>query len=152
MYTDVGNIDNALGTITVTNSGIGMYLSGSGSILNFGTLNVTKGVGYVVNGATLGAATGTVTLHAGDKDNYSIGGYYLSTSGTINLPTITDADYSIKTAIYGGTNTVTGAITAKNGQNKIGVFASNSDTTLGTVAAGGKGNPRDNHRNRNLTY
>ncbi|WP_302428180.1 autotransporter-associated N-terminal domain-containing protein [Fusobacterium varium] len=140
MYTDVGNIDNALGTITVTNSGIGMYLSGSGSILNFGTLNVTKGVGYVVNGATLGVATGTVTLHAGDKDNYSIGGYYLSTSGTINLPTITDADYSIKTAIYGGTNTVTGAITAKNGQNKIGVFASNSDTTLGTVAAGGKGN------------
>ncbi|UYI78735.1 MAG: autotransporter-associated N-terminal domain-containing protein [Fusobacterium varium] len=140
MYTDVGNIDNTLGTITVTNSGIGMYLSGSGSILNFGTLNVTKGVGYVVNGATLGAATGTVTLHAGDKDNYSIGGYYLSTSGTINLPTITDADYSIKTAIYGGTNTVTGAITAKNGQNKIGVFASNSDTTLGTVAAGGKGN------------
>ncbi|WP_462424807.1 autotransporter-associated N-terminal domain-containing protein [Fusobacterium sp. THCT13E1] len=140
MYADVGNIDNALGTINVTNSGIGMYLVGSGSILNFGTLNVTKGVGYVVNGATLGGATGTVTLHAGDENNYSIGGYYLNTSGTINLPAITDADYSIKAAIYGGTNTVTGAVTASGGQNKIGIFASNSTTTLGTVTAGGKGN------------
>ncbi|WP_339010620.1 autotransporter-associated N-terminal domain-containing protein [Fusobacterium varium] len=140
MYADVGNIDNALGTINVTNSGIGMYLVGSGSILNFGTLNVTKGVGYVVNGATLGGATGTVTLHAGDANNYSIGGYYLNTSGIINLPAITDADYSIKAAIYGGTNTVTGAVTASGGQNKIGIFASNSTTTLGTVTAGGKGN------------
>ncbi|AVQ28937.1 autotransporter-associated N-terminal domain-containing protein [Fusobacterium ulcerans] len=140
MYADVGNIDNALGTINVTNNGIGMYLVGAGSILDFGTLNVTKGVGYVVNGATLGAATGTVTLHAGDKDNYSIGGYYLNTSGTINLPAIADADYSIKAAISGGVNTVTGAITTTGGQNKIGIFASGSDTGLGTVTVGGKGN------------
>ncbi|BBA49921.1 putative autotransporter [Fusobacterium varium] len=151
MYADVGNINNALGTINVTNNGIGMYLVGSGSILNFGTLNVTKGVGYVVNGATLGGATGTVTLHAGDENNYSIGGYYLNTSGIINLSTITDADYSIKAAINGGTNTVTGAVTASGGQNKIGIFASNSTTTLGTVTAGGKGNIGTYGKGSNLT-
>ena len=151
MYADIGNIDNALGTITVTGGGIGMYLAGSGSILNFGTLNVTKGVGYVVNGATLGVATGTVTLHAGDKDNYSIGGYYINTSGIINLPTITDADYSIKAAVNGGVNTVTGAVTASGGQNKIGIFASNSTTTLGTVTVGGKGNIGVYGKNSNLS-
>ena len=151
MYADIGNIDNALGTITVTDGGIGMYLAGSGSILNFGTLNVTKGVGYVVNGATLGVATGTVTLHAGDKDNYSIGGYYINTSGIINLPTIIDANYSIKAAINGGTNTVSGAVSVTGGQNKVGIFASNSSTTLGTVTVGGKGNIGVYGKNSNLS-
>ncbi len=151
MYADVGNIDNALGTINVTNNGIGMYLTGTGSISNIGTINVTKGVGYVVNGAAAGAATGTVTLYAGDKDNYSIGGYYINTSGIINLPTIIDADYSIKAAINGGTNTVSGAVSVTGGQNKVGIFASNSSTTLGTVTVGGKGNIGVYGKNSNLS-
>ncbi|WP_462425280.1 autotransporter-associated N-terminal domain-containing protein [Fusobacterium sp. THCT13E1] len=138
MYNEVGGITNT-SIINVTDNGIGMYLKGQGNI-DVGTLNVTKGVGYVIEGTSLGTPSGTITLHTGDKDNYSIGGYYLNTSGTINLPTITDADYSIKAAIKGGTNTVNGAISVTGGQNKVGILTSDSTTALGAITVGGKEN------------
>ncbi|WP_232044082.1 autotransporter-associated N-terminal domain-containing protein [Fusobacterium ulcerans] len=138
MYNEVGDITNT-SIINVTDNGIGMYLKGQGNI-DVGTLNVTKGVGYVIEGTSLGTPSGTITLHTGDKDNYSIGGYYLNTLGTINLPTITDADYSIKAAIKGGTNTVNGAISVTGGQNKVGILTSDSTTALGAITVGGKEN------------
>ncbi len=152
MYADIGNIDNALGTINVTNNGIGMYLKGSGSILNIGTVKVTKGVGYVINGATSGAATGTVTLYAGDKDNYlywRILYKYIRNNKSSNnnrcriiqsrLLLMEEQIQSVEQYQLQG------------GQNKVGIFASNSSTTLGTVTVGGKGNIGVYGKNSNLS-
>jgi len=141
MYSNLGPVDN-VGTITVTDGGIGIYIDTNGSITNLGTIDVTGGVGYVVDGITLmSAPTGNLTLHAGSASNYSIAGYYVNTNGTIVLPTVTQSDYSIVSAINGGTNNVVSVSTGSaTGTNQIGVYASNSVTSIGAVAVDGDEN------------
>ena len=141
MYSNLGPVDN-VGTITVTDGGIGIYIDTNGSITNLGTIDVTGGVGYVVDGITLmSAPTGNLTLHAGSASNYSIAGYYVNTNGTIVLPTVTQSDYSIVSAINGGTNNVVSVSTGSaTGTNQIGVYANNSVTSIGAVAVDGDEN------------
>ncbi|MGF6907806.1 hypothetical protein M2092_002363, partial [Fusobacterium sp. PH5-44] len=142
MYSNIGGVDNSSGTMTVTNGGIGIYVDGNGSIVDLGTMDVTGGVGYVIDGITLAAApTGNLTLHTGTATDYSIAGYYLNTNGNIVLPTVTQADYSIIAAINGGTNTVGNVSTGSaSGKNQIGIYASNSNTTIGSVTVDGDEN------------
>ena len=149
IYTDIGTIKNT-GSIDVFNGGVGMY-SGFGNISDIGTVNVTKGVGYFIDGAISGVASGTVTLNTGDKDNYSIGGYYLNSTGVITLPTMIQNNYSILTAITNGNNSITSEISVKNGNNKLGVFTKNSVTAVDKVSVSGSGNIGVYAQNSNLT-
>ena len=153
MYSDLGPVDNSLGTINVTNKGIGIYITGTGTIANLGTINSTGGIGYVVDGITLGVApTGNIILNTGTSTNYSIGGYYKNVSGTIILPALTQSDYSIAVAVDGGTNSIgTVSTGTSTGKNQIGVYTNNSNTTITTVAVNGDENIGLYSENSNIT-
>ncbi|MGF6907897.1 beta strand repeat-containing protein, partial [Fusobacterium sp. PH5-44] len=138
MFATVGTVQNN-GTLTVTNNGIGIYVKDDANIGNLGTINVTSGVGYVAEGINI-TGTGTINLNQGTAADYSIGGYYKDLIGeTINVPSVTQADYSIVLAVDGGNGNTVSAITggAAGGKNQIGAFAQNTDviftgiTTIG---------------------
>ena len=142
MYADLGYIDNTNGTLNVTDEGIGTYIKGTATITNMGTINVTEGVAYVVEGITLGAApTGNIILHNGTSGKYSIGGYYKNVNGTIVLPTVTQGNYTMNSAISEGTNNIATVISGTPGNtNQIGIYAEQSVTAVTNVDINGDQN------------
>ncbi|MGF6907198.1 autotransporter-associated N-terminal domain-containing protein [Fusobacterium sp. PH5-44] len=141
MFATVGTVQNN-GTLTVTDNGIGIYVKDDANIGNLGTINVTSGVGYVAEGLNI-TGTGTINLNQGTTTNYSIGGYYLNVnSSVINVPSITQADYSIVLAIDGGSSNTISAITGgtAGGKNQIGAFVQNTDVTFTGITTVGDEN------------
>ncbi|MGF6906403.1 autotransporter-associated N-terminal domain-containing protein [Fusobacterium sp. PH5-44] len=107
LYSDVVMISNNTGTITVTNNGIGIYAKDNSNIIAYGNLDVTGGIGIVLDGNATGAGTGTITLNGGSSSEYSIGVYYKNTTSVGTLPSITlNGDYTVAAMIEGSGVTV----------------------------------------------
>ncbi|MDR3259376.1 MAG: autotransporter-associated N-terminal domain-containing protein [Fusobacteriaceae bacterium] len=140
IYTDIGNVINN-STIDVTNDGIAIFVKGTGSIGQYGTINVAGGVGLVVEGGTP-VGTGTITLNSGTDDHYSIGAYYINASGTLSLPSITLAgNYTIEAVVDSSTGVNLGTITVTGpASNQVGYLVKNSSATAGTINVTGDNN------------
>jgi hypothetical protein len=140
VYTDIGTVMNN-NTINVTNDGIGIYVTGAGSVGQYGTLNVSGGIGVVVDGGSATGA-GAVTLNAGTAAHYSIGAYFTGASGTLALPTITQTGaYSIAIAVDNSTGVNLGPVNLTGtAGNQVGYLIKNSSVTAGTVSVAGDEN------------
>jgi len=134
IYTDIGAVNNGGGTITVTNSGVGIYVEGTGDITDFGTINVTEGVGYVSNGVAPTGSVGTVVLGPGTASQYSIGEYLIDVNGVVagaNIVSSSTSNYSIGTVVEG---TGAGALTVLPFNMSTGLAGQTN--SIGMVAKG----------------
>jgi hypothetical protein len=141
IYTTLGDVTN-FGTIHATNKGIGMYISGTGSVSAYGNVDVSGGVGIVVDGGTA-SGTGTITLNNGTANNYSIGAYFTGITGTLSLPSIIQTgSYTVGVVIEDsiGVNIGNLVVSSVSSTNQVGYSLKNSTISSGTINVFGDNN------------
>jgi hypothetical protein len=107
IYSDIADIDNNGGVINATDGGIGIYAKGNARLINFGDIQVTKGVGVVIDGGVATTPVGTITVNSGDASNYSVGAFYRNVTAITTLPNINLLGNYALAALVEGTGTVT---------------------------------------------
>ncbi|MDR3260122.1 MAG: autotransporter-associated N-terminal domain-containing protein, partial [Fusobacteriaceae bacterium] len=141
IYAETGSVVNN-GVLNVDDDGIGIYVTGIAGIGTYGTLDVSGGVGVVVDGVGM-SGTGTITLNDGTNNHYSIGAYVIGASGVLVLPTISQiGSYTIGVAIENGTGVSLGNVLlpGATATNQIGYILKDSTVTTGTVDVFGNNN------------
>jgi hypothetical protein len=106
VYSDIADISNSGGTITVSDQGIGIYAKDNARVLDFGNIQVSKGAGAVLDGNVVVSASGTITVNSGDINRYSVGVFYRNVTSVSAIPTVNLVGSHAVALIIEGTGTV----------------------------------------------
>jgi hypothetical protein len=137
IYSDMADIDNGAGSISVGENGIGLYAKNNAAITDFGNIQVTKGTGAVLDGVTGISSTGVITVNSGDASHYSVGAFYRNVATISAIPTVNLAgNYAVALIVEGTgsvayTNPITVGSAASAFHDQI-FLKVQGDTTAGT--------------------